>query len=370
MQREGLYRRLSDALERTTGTARRSAPRRGSPDAGRRRPRGGLGRLLVLIAAAASLAGCGGSTDPSTPADRHAAIPQNAVKVTPQTDVFPPVVHDPAWSDAVPLEGTVNTAGGEDSPFVSPDGSVFLFWFTPDVSVPAENQVADGVTGIWVALEDGVRAGHAGFGRALDEPTFVDLSDVPSLEGCPTLFGDDLWFCSIRGGNHGEHDVWFAERAGARTWSNWQNAGVRLNAEIDVGEWHLDASGDTLYFGADIPGGYGSSDLYYVVRTGTTWSDPVNLGPDVNTAASESRPFVTPDGAELWYTGASGLGYHGPAVLLSRRTGSDWDPPVEVISSYAAEPCVDEAGDIYFAHHFMDSSEVMIEADIYVARKR
>jgi hypothetical protein len=313
------------------------------------------------VVVALLLTGCSGSTGPSGPADRHAAIPSDAVKVTPETDLFPPVVHDAAFGAPVPLEGPVNTAGGEDSPFVSPGGDTILFFFTPEVLIPAEQQVGDGVTGVWVGLDGG---------RGYAEPTFVELSDVPSLEGCPTLHGSELWFCSIRGGNYGEHDVWIAEASGPGLWADWVNAGPRLNAEIDVGEWHLDASGETLYFGAELPGGHGSSDLYYVVRDGDTWGDPVNLGPNVNTAGSESRPFVTGDGTELWYTGTSGLAYHGPAVFRAVRDDAEWRSPVEVISNYAAEPCVDAAGNVYFAHHFMDSTEVMIEADIYVAPRR
>lgn len=122
--------------------------------------------------------------------------------------MFPPVVHDPAWSDPVPMAGPVNTAGGEDSPFIAPDGSMFLFWFTPDVSIPAEQQVNDVVTGIWYASPGA---------RGWDEPTFVELSGSNSLEGCPTLLGKDRWFCSIRAGNYGEHedghggsDIWMS----------------------------------------------------------------------------------------------------------------------------------------------------------------
>jgi hypothetical protein len=32
----------------------------------------------------------------------------------------------------------VNTAGGEDSPFVTPDGNTLYYVFTPDVNIPAE----------------------------------------------------------------------------------------------------------------------------------------------------------------------------------------------------------------------------------------
>jgi hypothetical protein len=317
--------------------------------------------VAALLTLAVLVSGCSETSGPSSPPDRLDAIPSDAVKMTPATDHFPPVLHDTSWEDPVPLEGPVNTAGGEDSPFIAGDGSALLFWFTPDVSLPAEDQVGDDVTGIWIGLDDG---------RGLDEPTFVDLSDIPSLEGCPTLHDDALWFCSIREGNYGEHDVWIADAAGPRTWTNWRNAGGRLNGEIDVGEWHLDASGETLYFGAELPGGYGGSDLYYTIRDGDSWTAPVSLGPLVNTAGDESRPFLTPDGSELWYTGTSGLGYNGPALFRSIRTGSGWNAPDEVISNYAAEPCLDQSGDLYFAHHFMDPTEVMIEADIYVARKR
>jgi hypothetical protein len=157
-----------------------------------------LTAAVGVLAAAASLAGCGAFDDPVTRPTRAQAIPAGAVKATPETDVFPPVVHDPAWSDPVSMDGPINTAGGEDSPFISPDDGMFLFWFTPDVTVPAEQQVNDGVTGIWHA---------APAARGWREPVFVELSHGNSLEGCPTVRGIELWFCSIRAGNYGEHDV-------------------------------------------------------------------------------------------------------------------------------------------------------------------
>ena len=40
----------------------------------------------------------------------------------------------------------VNTSGREDSPFLLPDGQTLYFFFTPDVSIPAEKQLFDGVT--------------------------------------------------------------------------------------------------------------------------------------------------------------------------------------------------------------------------------
>ncbi|MDD5486148.1 MAG: hypothetical protein PHW65_01140 [Dehalococcoidales bacterium] len=59
---------------------------------------------------------------------RTGAIPPGVVKMTPENDTAPPVLN-PAfahiWHEPVPLPGPVNTAGAEDSPFITPDGNTF-----------------------------------------------------------------------------------------------------------------------------------------------------------------------------------------------------------------------------------------------------
>lgn len=56
---------------------------------------------------------------------------------------------------------------------------------------------------------------------------------------------------------------------------------------------HISADGNTLYFCSDMPGGLGGLDIYYVERLGNNqWSNPVNLGPEVNTYEDETYPFV------------------------------------------------------------------------------
>ena len=49
---------------------------------------------------------------------------------------------------------------------------------------------------------------------------------------------------------------------------------------------------DVMLFASDRPGGYGGYDLYYSVLTDSVWSAPVNLGPNINTAADECRPIL------------------------------------------------------------------------------
>ena len=86
---------------------------------------------------------------------RNSMIPDDILKITPEMDTNPPKSYSPEYSDPVPILGQVNTAGGEDSAFIIPDGETLYFFFTPDVRVPVEEQILDQVTGIYLSKKDG-----------------------------------------------------------------------------------------------------------------------------------------------------------------------------------------------------------------------
>jgi len=329
-------------------------------------------RLLVPLALAAALSsGCQQTPTPSptptppppfTPAPSRAdAIPADAVKGLPETDLFPPVLHSDAWESPVPMAAPITTAGAEDSPFFSPDGQHFFFFFTPDVRVPAERQLLDGVTGIWWSQRSG---------DGWTEPQRLVLNDDLALDGCPFVLGDTLWFCSARASNYRSIDFYTAVFRDGR-WTDWRNAGYLLNEEYRVGELHISADGSALYFGAEREGGFGGNDLWVSEKVNVEWAEPVNLGPTVNSAGDEDRPFLSADGSELWFNGTSRLGYPGPAVFRSVR-GADgaWGLPDEIVSRFAGEPTMDARGNLYFVHHFFTEDGRMLEADIYVATRK
>jgi len=318
----------------------------------------------LLFAGLFQLAGCSDSTEPEPVEEptRAGSIPSDAVKVTPGTDVFPPVLNSDDFSTPVPMPGPVNTAGVEDAPVISANGSTFVFFFTPDGNEPAENQVVDGVSGIWWCTWDG---------QKWSEPVRARLAETGELhlDGSLALQADTLWFCSIRAGTYRDIDIFTAARSGDR-WVDWQNAGSRLNAELGVGELYPTSDGDSIYFGR-VEGGLGQNDLWLTVREGQSWSDPVNLDSPINTSADESRPVISPDGSELWFTRlSSSLGHSGPSIFRSTRTGGVWSEPQEIVSNYCGDPGIDAAGNLYFTHLFYDEDENKIEADIYVAYRR
>lgn len=310
--------------------------------------------LLALLLAALACEGSPTSPIPP-PINRLSSIPPGAVKMTPENDPFPPVAGE-GWSQPVPLEGPVNTAGVEDSPFIPADGGTLYFFFTPEANVPAERQLGDGVTGIWSAPWTG-----SGWG----EPSRVQLTGdgEVSLDGCGFVIDDVMWFCSARAGNHNGID-WYVARLVDNIWTDWQNAGEPVNGAYQVGEMHITADGQELYFGSQRPGGHGGFDLWVSRWDGEGWDEPINLGPAVNSAYDENRPYVTVDGQELWYDARYSV------VRCLRQPVGTWADCQDIVTGLAGEPTLSpDGGTLYFVHHYLSADQETIETDIYVSER-
>ena len=75
------------------------------------------------------------------------------------------------------------------------------------------------------------------------------------------------------------------------------------NSEFDDGQPNLRHDRLELFFFSNRPGTFGLADIYGAIRKRTSdpWSTPVNLGPNVNSAAAETRPSLSWDGETLYF---------------------------------------------------------------------
>jgi WD40 repeat protein len=280
---------------------------------------------------------------------RLGSIPAGAPKFTPLNDTHPPVLHSNGWQQPVPMPGPINTAGAEDSPFITSDGNWFFFFFTPDIRIPAAQQLGDGVSGIWWSVR---------VGGSWSDPVKMSLGSNQSLDGCEFVQGQVMWFCSARAGNYRGVDIYTARYENG-TWTGVRNAGRLLNQVYQIGELSITPDNKTMYYGSN-------GQIWAINQVAGNWTDPHEV-PGLQVTAGENQPFVTPDGNQLWFTGESLLGYPGPALFASTWNGTGWVPPVEIVSQFAGEPVLDSAGNLYFVHHFLYANGSLAEADIYVA---
>src|SRR5437773_1719234 len=61
----------------------------------------------------------------------------------------------------------------------------------------------------------------------------------------------------------------------------------------------------------------------------STWGEPVNLGPLVNTSYNDLHPALSPDGLSLYITSDRPGGFGTNNIWVSRRASLNdpWDPP-------------------------------------------
>ena len=161
-------------------------------------------------------------------------------------------------------------------------------------------------------------------------------------DGVATISADELemYFNSNRPGGHGDFDIWGTKRETKE--DNWRppvNLGPTINGSSLDGSPYLSADGLELYFSSRRSGGYGSDDIWVTRRitTNDPWGPPVNLGPVVNSTASEGFPFVSSNGLLLFFSEdiqspiiPEGFG-KGDMWVTSRASVSDpWDAPVNL----------------------------------------
>ena len=133
----------------------------------------------------------------------------------------------------------------------------------------------------------------------------------------------------------------------------------------------LSADGSKMYFSSDMPGGFGSLDLYVSTKTGGTWGKPVNLGPSVNTAGSEGFAFI--DEADGLYFSSNGLGgLGGYDIFHSDKSILDYNEPANL--GYPINSSADDFGWVqnelgtsgYFTSNREDKNE---NDDIYYFKR-
>ena len=163
------------------------------------------------------------------------------------------------------------------------------------------------------------------------------------------------------------------------------NIGI-FTAELVNGEWtniqpfehndpsynlyHPSLSQDEkkLFFSSDMRGGYGGFDLYVSVFSGGSWSEPVNLGPNVNTRGNDIYPVIHPDG-RLYFSSNRHEGFGGYDILYTEEVDGEWVAPVN-----PGEPFNSRRNDAQFisnadyTHGFFTSNSDRLSNNIYEFR--
>ena len=172
-------------------------------------------------------------------------------------------------------------------------------------------------------------------------PTAVAAINTAALEGCPFISKDDrtLFFASNRSGGSGAADIWATTREDdVSDWAAPFNLGPILNSSAsDVCPTYT-ISGRYLYFVSARTGGCGGDDIY-VSRLADkkdlrSWLPPQNLGCQFNSPQGDITPsiFEAADGTVYLYFSSNRPGGSGgmDIYVSTKQPDGSFGTPVAV----------------------------------------
>lgn len=172
-------------------------------------------------------------------------------------------------------------------------------------------------------------------------PFFKNKSPIQS--GCVSKDGRYMILSLEANNTYGVEDLYIVKKKADGSWDRAKNLGFQLNTEFQEITPFLAEDNRTLFFATNGRGGQGSFDLFYTVRqdeSWRSWSEPVNLGPQVNTTGAESS-FGFIDGEEwAYYVSSQDSDGYGDIMRIQFKEDIEEDTTEieEPVIAVASEP--------------------------------
>ncbi|GAB4201668.1 MAG: OmpA family protein [Bacteroidia bacterium] len=265
-------------------------------------------------------------------------------------------VKNPQPFKPINIGNAINSPNDEYFPSITADGETFIF--TRKVGIQEDFYVSRKVNGKWQAA--------------------VPIREINSMgnEGAPSISADGkmMFFAScinIEGNygspdrkGYGSCDLFYSENVNGK-WSKPVNVGPPINTQHWETQPSFSSDGKTLYFirGIVDRSGIKQGDIYMsVLDDNGKFSEPVKLGPNINTDKDEESVFIHPDNQTLYFSSNGHIGMGGLDIYMSKRQpDGSWGPAINLgypINTHNDENSllVDPSGKIaYFASNRSDS---------------
>ncbi len=220
------------------------------------------------------------------------------------------------------LSQVINRGYSEYSPYISADMQTMVF-----TRVEIDNKTPNSEKATKQFMMSRTRDGVL-----WEEPITLEVPapyDVETMELAGLSQDGFTLYLSI--GDKMSADLYSAELEGTRLKSVTQ-----LSASINsrFGEFSISFSydGESCIFSSNRPGGIGGTDLYRSNQNPDgSWSNPVNLGPTINTSFNEDGPFWHPDGRKFIFASEGHQSIGGYDLYESQLNRDDfWSIPVSL----------------------------------------
>ncbi|MCC5922755.1 MAG: PD40 domain-containing protein [Crocinitomicaceae bacterium] len=236
---------------------------------------------------------------------------------------------------------TINTAAPEYAPIVSLDGAALYF---ASRRLRADSSNLDILEPGTALYPEDVYVSYLDFDGEFLPPSIMEFSKADRNEA-PTAVSIDERLFYVFKDHTGNGDIYHTNFQGSkfRELEWFDTPGVNT----DFWEPHITVTqdGSEKYFVSDRPGGYGGRDIYKIVKQKDgTWSEPINLGPSINTEYDEDSPFIAVDNKTLYFSSNGPKSMGGFDVFMAKRSNTgEWGEPINL-----GAPLNSTGDDIYY----------------------
>lgn len=248
------------------------------------------------------------------------AISDSPYQITPQID-RPELLASGILVER--LDEKVNSEYNELNPLLSPDGKTMYF------SRQNHPENMGGITDkedIWYSElgADGkwTIAKNAGPAVNNEYPNFVNAvtSSTPDGKSVVLILGNQYKEKGKMSGG-----VSISNKVNG-AWTTPQPLKIKNDYNFsDRANYYLANTRTALLMSVEREDSNGGRDLYVsFMEHDSLWSEPLNLGAVVNTAGDETAPFLAPDNQTMYFSSNGFSGYGGADVYMSKRLDDTW----------------------------------------------
>lgn len=206
------------------------------------------------------------------------------------------------------LGPSINSSNWEYFPYMTPDGKWLAF-----------TRLQFNQEDLYIAqkLDSGFTMANS-FGESIN---------TNDNEGAETMNaeGTILFFtaCNRRDG-YGSCDIYFSQKNNTN-WSTPNGIGKPVNSPAWEAQPSFSSDGKSLYFSSNRAGGFGGKDIWVsYLDDNMKFSEPVNLGPNINTKYDDQCPFIHADNQTLYFTSNGWPGMGSADIFISRKSDTGW----------------------------------------------
>jgi OmpA-OmpF porin, OOP family len=220
------------------------------------------------------------------------------------------------------LGENVNSAYPEIRPLIAPDGKTLYF---SRVNHPENTGGTEDKEDIWYSKLDektGDWQEAKNMGTPLNNPGENYISSItPDGKSVTILLGN-----RYQKNDEMKPGISVSTQKSDGSWSEPQPVDI-TNAFIEKndGDYFLAQNRKILILAVERFDSYGGKDIYVSFQQDDgTWTEPKNLGNDINTAHTEESPFLAADDETLYFSSKGYSGFGGADIYMSRRLDDTW----------------------------------------------